>query len=71
MSSTDIVIKSEKQEKRPHKQHLVYEPTLTQSGVLVIPAHTTGNSTSSKRSRATYSAPASTADVMVDENFQE
>ena len=62
MSSTDIVIKSEKQEKRPHKEHLVYEPTLTQSGVLVIPAHSTGNSTSSRHARLTSTE---SANVMV------
>ena len=62
MSSTDNVIKSEKQEKRPHKEHLVYEPTLTQSGILVIPAHSTGNSTSSRHARLTSTE---SANVMV------
>ena len=75
MSSTDIVIKSEKHEKRPHKRHRVYEyvtePSSTQSGVLVIPASSTGNSTSSKRSRAAASAPASIANVRIDKNSQE
>ena len=72
MSSTDIVIKSEKQEKRPHKVYeYVTEPSSTQSGVLVIPASSTGNSTSSKRSRAAASAPASIANVRIDKNSQE
>jgi len=68
MSSTDIVIKSDVQEKRHYKRGRVDEKVKqeipTQPGVLVIPARSTVTSTS-KHSHFTVSAPTETANVMV------
>ena len=68
MSSTDIVIKSDVQEKRHYKRGRVDEKAKqeipTQPGLLVIPARSTVTS-ASKHSHVTVSAPTETANVMV------